>query len=134
MIHRFWKPLLVIWVLLILTATLIPGRGLAHLPDVSLISGADLWIHGLLFCGLGFIATSAYPATGDRLWQNRKVLTLLLAGTVFGGITELLQAVLPIQRDPSWFDFLADIAGLILGTIFRHHRFTQRKLRHLNLT
>jgi len=132
--RRWYKTLLVLWALLILIATLIPGRQLSSLPDVSWWMGADLWVHALLFFGLGFLATSVFPVSINGIIHQKTLFRLLLAGIVFGGLTELLQAVLPIQRDPSWFDFLADIAGLLFGTWVRSLPFTDRKLRRLNLS
>lgn len=132
--RRWWIALLVLWSWLILLATLIPDRQLSNLPDVSLWMGADLWVHALLFFGFGFIATSVSPDSESRKIHHKSFLKILLTGIVFGGITELLQAVLPIQRDASWFDFLADIAGLSFGIIVRSLPYTDRKFRHLKLS
>ena len=132
MSQRRWKTLLAIWSLLILIATLIPGRQLRHLPDVSVWSDADLWVHALLFAGFGFLKASVSPVIKDNTLYRKPVFKLMVCGIVFGGTTELLQSVLPIQRDSSWFDFMADIAGLLFGIIIWSLLHVDRKPRHLN--
>jgi len=112
-----WKPLLVFWIALILIATLIPGRQLDRLPGATLPPFSDLLIHFVLFAG--FACLLSFVLFVEKPLKSAKYIILRVAGygTLFAAFTELLQALLPIQRDGSFADFLADITGLTAGAI-----------------
>lgn len=126
---RPWKPLLVCWSVLILVATLLPGQQLRNIPGTDFPEGTDLVIHFLLFAGFGFLFTAYIFAEKKRSSLIKSIFQVTLYGILFGALTEFLQAILPIQRDTSWFDFIADITGNTSGIalcIFILHYFKKR--------
>jgi VanZ family protein len=112
-----WKPLLVFWIALILLATLIPGRQLNRLPSTTLPPFADLLVHFVLFSGFAFLYSFVLFVEKYTLSIKYIVLRVVGFGTLFAAFTELLQALLPIQRDGSFADFSADLTGVIAGTL-----------------
>lgn len=88
----------------ILVVTLIPGRAV---PAVG-FSGMDLLIHLAVFGAWG-------AAVGSEL-RTARVAALIGVGAVFALATELLQIAIP-GRAFSWWDLLADIAGVSLGVL-----------------
>ncbi len=112
-----WKPLLVFWIFLILLLTLLPGKQIPTLPDAIVFPHADKVVHFMLFAGFGFL----YAGLQCHKSPNRKKMQIaakvLIYGTLFAAFTELLQAVLPIHRNGSIHDFLADMAGLVPGCL-----------------
>jgi hypothetical protein len=91
-----------LWTLGILVACSVPG---AYVPNVPILS-ADKLVHIALFGVFGWLWSRAFPG---RLWQ------ILLAGAAFGVFIEIWQDTLPIGRVADWFDFVADVIGLVLA-------------------
>ena len=100
------RPLLARWVFAGLLATslvmfLLPG------DDVSAAAPYDKLVHAATFVGL----TVAGRAAGVR------PVRLGLGLAAYAVVTELLQAVLPIERHGDVRDFLADATGIVLGLV-----------------
>lgn len=120
-----WKHFLVFWCFLILFLTLFPGNRLSGLDDLAPLQGMDLVIHFFLFMVFGFLLAGKLRHGEGRYSGRFLVPVVVLFGTVFGLLTELLQAILPIQRDASVYDLLADIlggsagAGVLIGVAKR---------------
>jgi VanZ family protein len=110
-----WKHVLFFWCFLILFLTLFPGNKLSGLDDLAPLQGLDLIIHFFLFMVFGFLLAGTLRFSHGRYSGKWMVSAVILCGTVFGLITEFLQAILPIQRDASVYDLLADILGGIVG-------------------
>jgi VanZ family protein len=88
-------------------------------PGPDLPPDVDIWDklgHALVFAALAL--------TGLLAGVAARRLAVLLFG--YAVLTEILQAVLPIQRDGDWHDVLADSIGLagalILGVAAAHAR------------
>ncbi len=56
------------------------------------------------------------------------LLCLLCIG--FGAAMEILQGMLPTKRDKDVFDWLADIAGTVLGLVFATTQLLPYVFRH----
>jgi hypothetical protein len=91
------------WMVIILIGCLTPHD---EIPDV-LTGWDDKFQHLAIFAGFGF------------LWREAdfEVVPVLIAGLIFGGLIEILQYVLPINRSGDWLDLAADFAGTIVGVV-----------------
>lgn len=96
----------VAWTLLILALCSVPG---SDLPGPEMV-GADKIAHFALFAAFGWLWIGV-PAVrgGPGVWG------VLLAGLFLAVFTEWSQDLLPIDRDASALDALANTAGLIAG-------------------
>lgn len=98
--------LITIWRGLVLTA-IASGSVFFALADISGLPFAgydDSLLHFAAFAAMTLLAVTAYP---------RAPLThLLLAFGLLAGVTELLQFLPNVQRQPDWSDFGFDILGI----------------------
>lgn len=109
--------LAVIWTIIMLIGCLAPH---ADIPG-PLISLNDKLQHSIIFVLFAFLWMEA----GLRL------NTVLLIGILFGGLIEVLQYLLPINRNADWADFAADTLGTVIGVglafawarLYPNHRF-----------
>ena len=95
--------------------------------------GPDKIVHLMLFGTLPFITLWGYrKLLFDINYPHRKKIFIIigLISICYGGMTELLQKYLFINRYGSIYDFIADTAGCILGLIF-FHLLVQKKLKKL---
>lgn len=113
------NTLLVVWSAVILAATLFPGNRFPDLEQLKNIDGFDLLVHGVLFLIWSILFLRAFFNVHQlKRWNWRPLLITAFAGMVFGAFTEFLQFLVPVYRLASWFDFIADTAGTILGVAF----------------
>jgi VanZ family protein len=94
------------WTGLILIACTMPGT---NLPSPGIV-GLDKLVHFILFAVFGWLWLSVAPASPGKAVRN-----VLIAGLLFAGLTEIYQAMLPYERDPSALDAAANAAGLVTG-------------------
>lgn len=87
-------------VVLSLLVLFTPASGVPTAPP-----GTDKVIHLLVFALLA--------ATGR--WAGLRTGALLVGLAVYAGVSEILQATLPIGRDGDVLDALTDLAGVLLG-------------------
>ena len=96
--------------LIILYASLIREPHI-RLPEVAF---ADKLGHLLAYMALGSMLAL------DLIRDQRKRLWIWLVGIVipivYGGVIELLQGAFFYPRTADWLDWLADIAGTVIGT------------------
>jgi len=96
--------------LIILYASLIREPHI-RLPEVAF---ADKWGHLLAYMLLGCMLTL------DLIRDKRKKMWVWLFGMVipivYGGVIELVQGAFLYPRTADWLDWLADIAGTVIGT------------------
>jgi VanZ family protein len=97
----FFKLLFAIACLASLVVLFSPG---SDTPDVSV---SDKLVHAALFAALAVTGVLA----------GVPVVVLAPALVVYAGLSEVLQAVLPIDRDGDWRDSLADTLGTVLGLV-----------------
>lgn len=98
------RTLAFLWTVGIIVALLIPGTTLKGVP----MGISDLIAHAVLFAGYGLLWSLASP---------RHRITILLAGLALGGLLEIAQWTLPINRGAEWLDWLADGTGLVMGIL-----------------
>ncbi len=87
-------------VLLSLVVLFMPGDGVPTGLPIN-----DKVVHGTLFAALAL--------TGS--WAGLARLPLAGGLLAYAGVSEVLQAVLPIGRDGTVGDWLADAAGMLVG-------------------
>jgi membrane associated rhomboid family serine protease len=75
--------------------------------DTPSIAVSDKLVHGTLFAALALTGALA----------GVPVLALAPGLVVYAGVSEVLQAVLPIDRDGDWHDALADVIGVLIGLL-----------------
>lgn len=93
---------LVLAVLVSLVVLFVPGDGVPGAPP-----GVDKLVHAGLFAALALC--------GRWAGARPRVLAAWLAG--YGALSEVVQAVAPLERSGSVADWLADLAGLLLGLL-----------------
>jgi len=112
-----WLSAFIIWCSLVIIATLYPGN---HLPEISrlpIIERLDLVIHFFLFLVFGFLLT-AILLHKTRASSILVILGItLISGIIFAALTEFLQWLLPVNRNASFQDCIADVTGVIAGSL-----------------
>lgn len=81
-----------------------------HFP---LFAGADKVAHLCMYTLLGI--AMLYDLNRDRQPLWRCIAVTLIAGSIYGGVIELMQEYLFPPRTGDWLDLLADFAGLTLS-------------------
>lgn len=92
----------VVAVLVSLVVLFAPGPDVPPSPP-----GVDKIVHASLFALLA--------ATGAWAGLNRRVLVVALP--VYAALSEVIQSLAPLQRDGSFGDLLADLAGVCLALL-----------------
>lgn len=111
LVVRFWKPLL--WLLIILIMSLIPGN---KLPGLPVFPHFDKVVHAAMYFGLAVLLIKPF-----RLIKvSRSYLWSFLICMMAGSLIELSQEYLAIKRSGSWIDEMANITGTLIGLIFYH--------------
>jgi VanZ family protein len=111
---RHYRGLALLWAAVILLACALPSTGV---PRVS-VFGADKVVHAGLFFGWGVLLMRALRPLSlerPRMELGRRAAGLFVGGTVFAGLTEAMQHVLPVHRTADVYDFAADVLGLALA-------------------
>jgi VanZ family protein len=98
-------------VLLSLVVLFLPSSGVPSAPD-----GVDKLVHLAVFALLGA------SGRGARI----PPLPLVVALTVYAVVSEVLQGVLPIDRDFDVLDVVADCLGVSVGVLL-HALLTRRR-------
>lgn len=84
------------------------------------IQDYDAWFHFGAFCTITALAVIA--------WPHARFSHFLVGLAALGGLTELLQFLPALNREPSWRDFAFNLLGigLTLGMIATVRRFRAR--------
>jgi VanZ family protein len=101
----------VFWAALVLLLLTMPGSSVPNVYFWTFGIDFDKFAHGVLF----FVqAILLYPALRNN--SRRPIIFSVLLATVYGGLLECVQAVLP-DRSASIMDFVADGAGALIFAI-----------------
>ncbi len=95
------------WTLLIVAACSVPGT---DLPQVD-IEWIDKFAHFGLFAVLAWLWLDALSTP-----LGRRVILVVLLGSLFGVLTEFYQWILPWERTPDVLDAVSNSAGLVAGS------------------
>ncbi|MFA4851953.1 MAG: VanZ family protein [Bacteroidales bacterium] len=116
----------IVWSLIILILLGLPNN---DLPDISFLNIPyfDKIVHIFLFLVFVFLLAYGFAKQNRFNILHQKFLLLsLLTGVIYGGLTEILQEVVFIERTSGFFDFIADVAGCLIGLLFFF--FLKRKI------
>ena len=116
------------WAVVVTFLSLIPGN------ELPIINWMDEF-YGVKMVHIGLYAPFAFLLCIWRFQKQSSYNFLRLKGlwyaffiaTGWGILMELLQGILPIQRDCSVFDMMANAVGSGIG-VYAYKRFYQRKL------
>ncbi|MGH8278623.1 MAG: VanZ family protein [Gammaproteobacteria bacterium] len=100
--HRFWLAVGWLLVAFVIWITLTPSPP----SELQTIPHLDKTGHFLAYVALTAWFTAALPG---RKWLTALTVTFI----IMGGVLEILQGF--TGRDPSWFDWLIDSGGALLG-------------------
>ncbi len=103
--------------LIILILSAIPGQ---ELPKVQIIN-IDKLVHAIMFAFLTILLAKGFSRqTVFEFTHQHYLLTSVLCCILYGGLIEILQATVCINRAGDWFDFLWDAIGSIIGASVIH--------------
>ena len=107
----------ILWALIILILCGIPGRDIPHISFLELLS-FDKFIHASVFFILILLTIRGF------LVQNRFVNLKLSArpaaftiSVLYGGLLEIMQGTIFIDRTADIFDFIANSFGCLMGLL-----------------
>jgi VanZ family protein len=106
---------LYLWIAIIIYGCLSPASSLPKVP-LFVIPYFDKFVHFTLFFGLGILLIR-HLIVINLLKTHKAVIVGFLLTILLAIATELLQNILPINRDADFFDFLADFAGIACSII-----------------
>ena len=89
----------------------------------------DKIVHFILFSSLSFLSAWGYRNYLKKYshpYKNKLLLTIILLTIAYGGLTEILQKYIFINRYGSIYDFIADAIGCVLGVIVFFYYFKKK--------
>ncbi len=102
------------WGIGILVLTGIPGQDIPRIPEFLI--APDLIVHFIIFSGFAFLLLRSFSK--ENSWSRSKVISIsLITALCLGGLTEILQWGVFINRTGSLGDFLVDSLGTVAGLI-----------------
>ena len=105
----------IIWLLIILVLSGYPGN---HLPKIA-VWQFDKLIHTLMYAVLSICLLIPYNKQFLEKENRFKTWVLvILFGIFYGGLMEILQTNIFINRSGNWYDFFANSLGAILGVLW----------------
>jgi hypothetical protein len=109
---RFWKTLLCILFIFIISA--VPGQSVPDIP----IWNFDKLVHSFIYFWLTF--SLYHDLKSVRNFSGaRYTFIIWLAGPIaYGGLLEILQNFIFINRSGNWVDFWANTFGVIGAAVF----------------
>jgi VanZ family protein len=125
-LRYFWPVIL--WALLILLLTGLPGKYFPVVPSVWDLLEPDKIVHLLIFFVFTILLTyGLIRYYSVNITSGFFISIAIGTGIVYGGISELLQAYIFVWRQASIYDFIADSAGCFAGYLL----FQQVLSKHL---
>ena len=108
---RIARVITIILILIAIVGSLLPPHQMEQLT----FNLSDKLIHCLHYTGLTFfwIKSAEEPS-------NRKLIKTALLVFFFGLVLEILQEILPIQRNMDLLDLLANSVGIFLAIVSEH--------------
>ena len=104
-----------IWLIIVLMLSGYPGN---QIPKVA-VWQFDKLVHVIMYAVLSLLLfLPFYKQFLDIEKRFRIRLILILVSVSYGGLMEILQENIFINRGGSWMDFTANTVGAILGVLF----------------
>lgn len=99
-----------IGVLAIVVAAIVAFTSLAPASDLTTMTVPnDKVRHFIAYAILGVLFAEAF--------RNRSWVLIALALAAYGGVLEILQGIMPVGREASWLDQIANITGAFAGVL-----------------
>lgn len=103
-----------LWLLIITIISGYPGHKVPEVPMWQF----DKFVHTFIYLILSITMLIAF----NRQYQIRKkrlflTILILFFGVFYGGIMEILQHYIFINRSGNWYDFIANALGSVLGVL-----------------
>tara|TARA_B110000459_G_C16625581_1_gene505286 strand:- start:7379 stop:7822 length:444 start_codon:yes stop_codon:yes gene_type:complete len=117
MVTRSIKPYspAIIWLLIILVLSGYPGN---QLPKVA-VWQFDKLVHVIMYSILSFLLFLPFCKQFLNIGKRFRIrLIIILASISYGGLMEILQETIFINRGGNWIDFTANTVGAIFGVSF----------------
>lgn len=105
-----------VWAVIILFISGMPGD---YIPQSPLwrIPQFDKIVHMGLYFPLGFFLMAEFRLAKQPMLNRHSILLTLIFVAVYGGLIEIGQDYLFVNRTADWWDFLSDIFGGFLGIL-----------------
>ncbi len=118
------KLYLIAWALLIVLLCSFPGQ---HIPSINLLEllGFDKWVHLSVFFILMFLCINLIES---KKINTKYIYLFTVLCVFFGGILEILQALIFSHRSADYLDFIANSLGCVLALIVYEFKM-KKKLR-----
>ncbi|TND09578.1 MAG: hypothetical protein FD123_1169 [Bacteroidetes bacterium] len=129
----FWKHTrwAFFWALLIAILCGIPGRDIPHISFLEMLA-FDKWVHaGVFFVLVILLARGLIIQNKFAFARKHGKLIALSCCVVYGGILELLQGAIFVERSADIYDFIANSFGAV--SAFLLFNFLVAKIRFLHL-
>lgn len=110
-IKIWWPTLLTLAV--VLYATLWPDP--AGAEQVNLFPGADKLVHAIMMGGLASAIMFDRRRAGHKLYKHY-IVAVGLVVVAFSAFLELAQQAMGLGRTLDWFDFIADVVGVVVAS------------------
>lgn len=94
--------------------------------------GPDKIVHSLMFAALSFSIIVGYRKEyleGDKAYRVKLQWITLAISILYGGLTEILQYYVFVNRYGSVYDFFADVIGCILGVFIFKIIFRKKMIK-----
>lgn len=105
------------WAAVVLVLTLTPAQDMPQLPPWKLIS-FDTAAHAFVFVILAVL--TIFSVRRQQTWPQLRrwgYLVVLLGGTAFGLLIEVLQMTMNLGRHGEWSDGISDALGVVVGLL-----------------
>ena len=112
------RYLLIIWVLLIITSSSIPGIPTPKIETAKSEIRLDYIIHFIEYAGLAFLAVLSF--TPSSLILNPKRIIIILAGLIVFALADEFHQLLIPDRTFNPVDIASNIAGLVIGALITY--------------
>lgn len=84
-----------------------------HTQGLHLFEGADKVVHGCMYLALVVVGSYDLYRVGRPSVRGR--LGWMVVAVMWGGVMELLQGAMGLDRSADWLDFAANSCGALLG-------------------
>lgn len=108
----------ILWAALILLLSGLPGNYFPKVVSFWDWLGPDKLIHIGMYSVLSFLMMFDRKQEYQSGQKRDVVLIVLIFGTFYGALTEILQHFVFVGRFGNLFDFIANMAGVITGITF----------------
>jgi len=119
---KYLRPIL--WAFFIALLCGMPSKDIPQISWLEWIS-FDKWVHAGMFFILYFLCIKSYiKVEHTARLKSHIFITFAFACVSYGGILEILQETLFIDRSADLSDFIADSFGVFACYFFFKHRFS----------